>query len=173
MKTLQGLSHKVLSELFLYNPDSGHLTRRVSVQGRGKKCLTGSVVGSVDGKGYLHVMVKGRFVRLHRLIFFLLNGYVPKYIDHRDGNRLNNRKTNLRHATVQQNMGNFKVPRHNTSGFRGVSKNSRSGKWHAQIKINGKQTYLGRFDTPEDAARRYDRAALEHFKEFARINYAG
>lgn len=170
--TLRELSHSYLASLFIYDPVSGVVARRVGVQGRGDKCKAGMTVGSVDGKGYLHVMVQGKFIRLHQLIFFLMCEYVPPLIDHRDGNRLNNRWENLRSANKLQNAGNCKVHSHNASGLRGVSKNSGSGKWHAQIKLNGKQTYLGRFDTPEDAARRYDAAAIVHFGAFARTNYA-
>jgi hypothetical protein len=98
------------------------------------------------------------------------HGYLPAEIDHRNRDKVDNRIENLRPATSSQNKGNIGLLRTNRSGYRGVSLNSRSGKWHAQIKINGKQTYLGRFDTPEQAALRYNEAARQHFGEFAHLN---
>lgn len=169
--TLQGFSHALLSSLFDYDPLTGVVTRRVSVSGRGTKCQAGSEVGSVDGKGYLHVMVRGKFIRLHRLAFFLAYKRTPDLIDHVDCDRVNNRLVNLRPSNPTRNAGNARKCANNKSGFRGVSQNSRSGKWHAQIKLNGKQTYLGRFDSPQDAAVRYNLAAVKHFGESARLNH--
>jgi len=166
--TLQGFEREYLFALFSYDPETGEITRRI---GRSNK-PEGSIVGTEDGKGYLHVSICKKFVRLHRLAYFLHTGETPGSIDHRDRNRKNNAFYNLRPATRKDNAGNSGLLPHNTSGFRGVSKNSHSGKWHAQIKLKGKQTYLGRFDTPEEAARCYDRAAKQHFGEFATTNYA-
>lgn len=102
---------------------------------------------------------------LHRLL-------LPdaKEIDHRDGNGLNNRRANLRAATSSQNKAN-KVKRGNTSSvFKGVSWHKRGKKWQTQIKSNGKNIHLGYFVSELDAARAYNKAALKHFKEFARLN---
>lgn len=170
MATLQGFTRSYLASLFAYDPLTGVVTRKVFRNHKGAKA--GDVAGSVDGKGYLHVSVDGVFIRLHRLAYFIATGKVPTRIDHKDRNKQNNALVNLRPCVCSQNSGNSGLARHNTSGFRGVSMNSHSRKWHAQIKVNGKQTYLGRFDTPEEAARRYDVAAREHFGEFATLNYA-
>lgn len=161
---------KILRHLFEADADRGVLIRKVT---RAPNARAGALVGSVDGRGYLHVTIGKSIYRVHRIIFFLHYGYDPDtHIDHIDGDRLNNRPSNLRPATDQQNAGNvLRSFRHNTSGFRGVSRNSKTGKWHAQIKLFGKQTYLGRFDTPEEAARCYDAAARKHFGAFARLNH--
>lgn len=167
---LQGFTREYLSGLFAYDPDTGIVTRKVQRAHQ----FAGSVVGSKDGKGYLHVNLDGVFIRLHRLIWFIETGSVPpKGIDHEDTVRTNNRWSNLRLTDQKGNNGNFVVAGHNTSGYRGVSKNGRSGQWHAQIKIDGKQTYLGRSSTPEMAALIYNAAALDHFGEFARFNLIG
>lgn len=92
-------------------------------------------------------------------------------VDHRNGDSLDCRRSNLRLATRQQNMCNMRRPSHNTSGFKGVAK-AMSGRWRAFIKINRKQLHLGVFDRKRDAAKAYDRAALEHFGEFANLNFA-
>lgn len=158
-----------LRELFEVDVDTGTVTRRVT---RAHNALAGDVVGTKDGKGYLHVHIEGRFYRLHRISYYMHYGVDPgAHIDHINGDRTDNRPSNLRPATNQQNAGNVtRMFRHNTSGYRGVSLNRKTGKWHAQIKLFGKQTYLGRFDTPEDAAEVYAAAADKHFGEFARAH---
>lgn len=165
---LQGFTREYLLQLFSYDPETGAITRRIARS----NMPAGALVGTGDGKGYLHVSIAKKFVRLHRLAYFLHTGETPRGVDHKDRNRRNNAFSNLRPATCTDNAGNSGVLPQNTSGFRGVSRNTRSGKWHAQIKLQGKQTYLGRFDTPEEAARCYDIAAREHFGGFATTNYA-
>jgi len=159
----------LLRELFVLDAETGVLRRKVT---RAHNAVAGQVVGSKDSKGYLHVNIVGRLYRVHRIVFFLHYGYDPDTrLDHIDCNRLNNRPENLRSATDQQNAGNvLRLFQHNTSGYRGVSLNQRSGKWHAQIKLFGKQTYLGRFDTPEEAAASYNEAARKHFGGCVRIS---
>jgi hypothetical protein len=160
---LQGFTYEELSAAFAYNPLTGVVVRLGFRPGP---------VGTVDGKGYLHVSFHHKFIRLHRLGWFLVHRSTPPDgIDHEDRNKQNNVLKNLRPCTCKQNAGNSGMHKHNTSGLRGVSKNSRSGMWHAQIKLDGKQTYLGRFNAPEDAARCYDAAARKHFGAFATVNY--
>lgn len=157
---------KFLKYLFRLDPETGVLVRNVT---RAPNAQKGDIVGSVDGKGYLHVNICGGFYRVHRIVFLLHYGYEPPaHIDHIDGNRKNNIPANLRPATDQQNAGNTAPPRHNTSGFKGVYRHSRGQKWCAQIKRNGETVYLGWFDTPEDAHQAYAAAAKEHFGEYAR-----
>ena len=156
-----------LKRILHYDPSTGVFTNRVY---RSSRSLAGQVIGTVDGKGYLHTIIEQKIYRLHRLAWLYMTGDVPVHVDHRDRNKQNNAWGNLREATCSQNAGNSGMHSHNKSGFRGVSHNTRSGKWHAQIKIKGKQTYLGRFDTPEEAAVCYNKAAEEHFGEFATTN---
>ena len=166
METLQGFTWEFLNSLFYY--DEGLVRRKVK---RGPR-MPHAVVGSVDGKGYLHVNVEGKFVRLHKLIYFLHHKAVPQEVDHKDRNRRNNLIDNLRGATRQQNSGNIGMFRHNTSGFKGVVYIKKKNKWDARIKINGKQVYLGRRSSAAEAALLYEAAARQHFGEFVGKNHA-
>lgn len=106
---------------------------------------------------------------MHRVILGLGYGD-PQLTDHVDGNGLNNTRANLRIATHAENSHNYKRPRTNRSGFKGVSWSKAHRKWRAQIKVNGKDIHLGYFRSPVEAARAYDVAALKYHGEFARTN---
>lgn len=97
-------------------------------------------------------------VRLHRRILQVdgLKGFV---IDHINGNFLDNRRCNLRLCTQRQNVWNTGLRKNNKTGFLGVR--LQNGKYRAQIQHFGMYFYLGRFETPEEAACAYDRKALE------------
>lgn len=159
------ISQERLKQLFDYV--DGDLVWKVY---RSVKAVPGQVAGSVNARGHINVQADGKMYALHQLVYLYHHGMIPEEIDHIDRNKLNNRIENLRPCTSSQNKGNIQLLSNNVSGYRGVSLNSRSQKWHAQIKIHGKQTYLGRFDTPREAAVRYNEAAVKHFGEFAFLN---
>jgi len=94
------------------------------------------------------------------------------YVDHRNGDGLDNRRANLRQATHAQNMGNRRMAKNNKSGFKGVSWNASRRCWCACIGVAGKVRHLGGFRNAEDAARAYDAAAVAVWGEFARINFS-
>lgn len=104
-------------------------------------------------------------VYLHR---FILNAPDGTVVDHKNGDGLDNRRSNLRLANRSLNRMNTPFTR-SPSGFKGVS---RAGeKWDAYITKDGKTTYLGRFKTAELAARAYDQKARELFGDFAHTNF--
>lgn len=103
---------------------------------------------------------------MHRVVMKLPNGN-GLFVDHINGDGLDNRKSNLRVCTHSQNVMNQKRRNDNTSGYKGVSWNS--GAWVATISINRKQTCIGRFPTPAEAYEAYCKAAKEHHGEFARM----
>lgn len=111
-----------------------------------------------------------KMLRMHRVI---AGATSEVKIDHHDGNGLNNTRINLRPATQRQNSYNKRKGPRNTSGFKGVTRHRRDEVWQAAIGLNGKVKYLGSFHVPEDAARAYDKAASEHFGEFAALNFPG
>lgn len=88
--------------------------------------------------------------------------------DHRNGNGLDNCRSNLRVATYSQNNANTSTRRHSKTGYKGVSKIS-PNRWAARISIDGKQKLIGRYSSPEEAHEAYCAAAIEHFGEFARF----
>jgi len=92
--------------------------------------------------------------------------------DHRDGDGLNNRRSNLRPCTPAQNKRNArKCARPCTSMYKGVRFHKNRGLFEASVYADGKRTYLGAFSHEDDAAWAYDSAALELHGEFARINF--
>lgn len=92
-------------------------------------------------------------------------------IDHKDRNRLNNQRENLRSATGSQNCANVGLRKDSSTGYKGVSFNKQTQKYQTRIEINGKRISLGYYFYAENAAQVYDRAAIELFGEFAYTNF--
>lgn len=88
-------------------------------------------------------------------------------VDHINRNSLDNRKKNLRFATLAENRRNFTKK---TSKYIGVWKNRAGGKFHAKMKLMGKRLHFGSFNTEEEAAIAYDKAAKKYYGEFATLN---
>lgn len=110
-------------------------------------------------------------IYMHREIVVVPNG---KMVDHKDGNKLNNRKANLRICTATDNLrnkGRVVYRNRGSSKYKGVSWYKRDHKWMAQLRVKGKHIHLGYFDNEEQAAIAYDSAAKKHFGEFANINF--
>ena len=104
-----------------------------------------------------------KILKLHH---FLTGG--QKWIDHHNGDSLDNRKENLRPCSPKQNSQNQKLRKDSTTGYKGVTKHY--NKFRAQIFVEGKKKYLGLFATAELAAHAYNAAAREYFGDFALLN---
>jgi hypothetical protein len=132
----------------------------------------GSKAGSLRNDGYVGIFVKGTYYFAHRIVWEMFNGEIPTglVIDHIDGNRANNRIENLRLCTFQQNHFNRGKQSNNKSGFKGVSWHKQKQKWVAQIKIDGRNKFLGFFTDPVKAYEKYCEVALERYGEYARID---
>jgi hypothetical protein len=109
---------------------------------------------------------KRKCVYLHRM---LVDADPGVQVDHRSLNTLDNRKSNLRSATVMQNAYNRRVRSDSESGVKGISLHKRSGRWTAKIRADGKYFYIGCFPTAEAAAFAYQGAALLLHGEYARF----
>ncbi|MGZ8188476.1 MAG: HNH endonuclease, partial [Methylosarcina sp.] len=150
--------------LFDYDSVTGDLIWKVCAPTSPKK--PGDVAGCINGQGYRHVRIAGVKYKSSRLVWIWHHGEIPDgvEIDHEDRDRANDRIENLRQATSGQNSANTKRKK-NQSGLRGVYKNG--NKFQAKIRVDGNQTYLGSFDTPEAAHAVYLEAAKKAFGEFA------
>ena len=91
-------------------------------------------------------------------------------VDHKDGNTLDNRKSNLQIITMQQNQFKKRKQKNNTSGYRGVYKIARCNKWMSEIKCDGIKYVLGRFYSKDEAAFVYNKMAVKLFGRFAVLN---
>ena len=97
---------------------------------------------------------------------FETKSFPKKFLDHKDGNRLNNKFSNLREVTKKQNNENRGKQKNNKTGFKGVCLNARLQKYVAQIQHNGNTVYLGVFKTPQEASLVYQSAAKELFSHY-------
>jgi hypothetical protein len=107
-------------------------------------------------------------VHMHRVI---MNTPLGQEVDHIDRNGCHNWQENMRNCEKGQNQMNQSKRSDNTSGFKGVSWHKQRQKWNAKIYIKGKHKSLGLYQTPEEAARAYDRAAEKFFREYAFLNF--
>jgi hypothetical protein len=126
---------------------------------------------SAGSKKYLghNFKSKGKrsYIHLHR---FIMQAPPGTYVDHINGDTLDNRKANLRLCTNAENVRNAKKKSGvHSSAYKGVCTN-KHGKWVAQITVNYKNHYLGTFETEEQAHSAYCEAATKHFGEFARFS---
>ena len=125
--------------------------------------------GRPAGKMYAYTQISRKTVYLHR--FVLAPMPFRALVDHRNGDSLDCRKSNLRIATGTLNNANAKVAV-GISGYRGVHRSSRKDSaWRAVIEVGGRVTRITGFRNPEDAARAYDELARVHFGEFATLNF--
>jgi len=160
-----------IKENLSYDSETGNLFWTTpSHYGRRTKGPT----GSPDGNGYLctKIWLKGKrfYYRNHRVVWFLNYGSVPDLLDHIDGDRLNNRVENLRPATNSLNARNSVV--YGKINYKGVY--LYKGKYRSRSNQDGKQLHLGWFETPEEAARAYDKFIEEELtpleRQFAKTN---
>jgi len=148
-----------LQKLLAYDDATGTFTRR----------RNGRIVGRVDRTGRVQISAYCRMYYAHRLAWYFAKGTWPTgTIDHIDGNPLNNRISNLREATISQQVANQRRRTKHGVGLKGVSYHKQARKFQASIKVDWRSIYLGLFGTPEAAHGAYLIAAQKHFGQFAR-----
>ena len=153
-----------LGEVLNYDKETGVFTWKVSPRNR---TLPGDIAGRKNTNGYLIVTVDQQTVRLHRVAWALTHGRWPEAdIDHINGVRDDNRLDNLREATRGQNCQNTGRRTDNSSGVKGVHLRKDTGKYSASIMVDGKTSYLGSFDTLEEAkmAREQEEVKLHAYR---------
>jgi hypothetical protein len=128
---------------------------------------------AIGANGYVHNSSRTQRDYLHRIIMSkILDRQLGKseFVDHINGNRIDNRRSNLRLCTSAENLRNTGVHPKSTTGYKGVKWDNKRGVWYSSISIKGKTKYLGSYTNPVDAARAYDNAAIEASGEFAKTN---
>lgn len=105
--------------------------------------------------------------RMHRVI---INTPEGMHTDHINGDKLDNRRENLRVCTRSENMANCGLKKSNKSGYKGVHWSKNNKNWRVQIRKDGKYVYQRYFHNILDAARAYNKVALKYHGEFARLN---
>jgi hypothetical protein len=165
------LTQQRLRQLFRYNANTGRFTWKVSRSTAKRGDVAGRVYTWRNGKRYRHIQIDGLSYAAHRLAFFWMTGCWPlAEIDHKDGDGANNRWENLRLASSAENKANSRIRKNSTTGFKGAQFHRRTGRYDAAIKVNGRNIYLGRFHTPEDAHLAYIQAAMTYFGEYAKFD---
>ena len=108
---------------------------------------------------------ENRVVSMHQEV------YGEKFVDHKNGNTLDNRRSNLRKCDPSSNGANAPLSRRNKSGYKGVTWDTARNRWTVGIVVRRHRKFLGRFLSLQEAASAYDEAAVKYFGEFARINH--
>ncbi len=146
------LTAQRLREVFNYDSETGVFTHLAG----NHKSKPGSVAGTTNNAGYLVIYIDAHLYLAHRLAWLFAYGEWPEHlIDHINMDRLDNRLANLRNASKSLNAQNQRDAnsRNKESGLMGVSRNH--GRWKARLQLDGKQVFLGSFDTPEEAHQAY------------------
>jgi hypothetical protein len=150
-----------------YNAETGEFTWLDDFNAKRVGRRAGTTIGS---KGYRTITIKKRRYYEHRIAWYMMTGNDPTglEIDHINGDKSDNRFSNLRMATCQQNRVNCGLSANNTSGYKGVTKNRKA--WITSIMKDRQYVYIGSFETPEEAAKAYDAKAVELFGDYALTN---
>jgi hypothetical protein len=109
----------------------------------------GTKAGVYHSSGYRVVRIQGKRYKVHRIIFTLHHGYTPNFVDHIDGDPLNNKIEKLRECNHNQNMHNRKISSNNKSGIKGIIWDKSSKKWWPQLMVNSKRLKLGKYNDLE------------------------
>jgi hypothetical protein len=154
------------AECLRYEPETGHLYWIV----RNSNFIDMAMPAGCPMKnGYRKVMVGNKQLYAHHIAWWFIHGEWPQQqVDHINGNRLDNRASNLRLATQEQQNFNGKLFKNNKCGVKGVCLNKRNGKWRAHIVVQKKQLRLGEFRSIEEARVARLRAEALHCGEYAR-----
>lgn len=163
------MSLELIRDYLSYDPETGVFRWAAKPRGRGYPYRVGDEAGTIDVRGYRVIRFRGVLYYAHRLAWFFAHGTMPERIDHRNCVKSDNRISNLRLATQQQNAANSNTK--NRKKARGAYFRRNKGKWQGAIGLNGRFIHLGYFETEKDAAIAYDAAAVHHFGEFAHLNF--
>lgn len=160
------LSQIKLKSVLYYSPITGLFTWRSCSSTRMK---VGDVAGSQSAAGYIKIKIEGELYYAHRLAWLYMYGVWPTHqIDHKNGIRHDNKRSNLRQATALENQMNRAVRSNSSSGKKCVSRDAKRNKWVVQPVLGGQRYYLGRFHSVEEASLVYGEFARNHHGLFYR-----
>jgi hypothetical protein len=158
------LSRRTLRKYLRYNPSTGEFTWKVARPG----VLAGTPAGAKSAGGYTSISLNDVQYKAHRLAFLYMTGKWPKEdVDHINNRKQDNRWSNLRAATRQQNLMNMSPHSDSASGRKGVSWDKSAKSWRARIMFGGKPFDLGLHISIDDAAKAYQKAAKKLFGDYA------
>jgi len=164
VKNRNDITQEYLKSILHYDPLTGIFTWIKHYFKR----LVGKQAGGIKQDGYRNIKINNKEYMSARLACLYMKGRWPlEEMDHKDTNRANDKWENLREATRAENTRNRNAKITSLIGLKGVKLTS-SGKYEAAIRRNESYKYLGTFDTPEEAAEAYGKAATEAYGEFAR-----
>ena len=145
MIDIYSFNQNLIQYLFIY--ENGELYWKISPKIGVRK---GDQAGYIEPRGYRVIKILGQKYKAHQLVFLYHYGYIPKFIDHINNNKIDNRIENLREATRAQNNQNAVIRKDNKCGVKGVCYDKKTKKWLAQLQHN-KQKIREKYDTFEEA----------------------
>jgi|688.fasta_scaffold917170_2 hypothetical protein len=158
------ITQEYLNSILNYDEFTGELTWKVR---KGTRALIGSVAGTLDNTGYIHITIDKKVYQYHRIIWMYVYGKFPsEFLDHINNDKTDNRLQNLREATRAQNALNRGKQSNNATGYIGVYWHTQSKKYRAKCTYNGVRHHLGSFNTAEEASEVYNTFTKSLYKEF-------
>ncbi len=154
-----------------YDADSGILTwkyrpRLVDKAKAWNRRYSGTAITSLNGHGYVQLSIHKRKFEAHRIVWLWIHGKLPDgNIDHINGDKTDNRISNLREASVSQNAWNMRKKKE--SGLRGASIHTQTGRWQSHLCLNGEHVFLGLFGSEAEAHEAYKRASIKYHGEYS------
>lgn len=163
------LTQERLKELLKYDSTTGSIIW-VAKPCKHNSVKIGQTAGYVNNNGYRMIKIKGNLYCAHRLAWLYVHGEFPRLsIDHINGNKADNKLSNLREASYEENVHNSAKRSGCTSQYKGVHWDKHMQKWRARIVIDKKPRCLGFYDTEEEAHLVWVVAAKEHHKGFVNL----
>jgi hypothetical protein len=162
------MTQELAKILWTYYPEIGEFRWNKKPRYQTEAGDLAGCISSGRHMGYRIIRFAGRGYKASRLAVLYMTGKWPlKVVDHINNDRADDRWENIRQATQTLNHGNRRKASNNTSGYKGVSRSAKDGKFYAYIQFNKKSRNLGGYSTAEEAKAVYDREARIIFGEFA------
>jgi hypothetical protein len=148
------ITQEYLKSVLYYNQDTGNFVWIKKENSKSTRIKIGEIAGCIDNNGYRIIRISGKGYKSHRLAWLYIYGNLPfKMIDHINGNKIDNRISNLREVSNKENQLNQN--RHRLGSLPGAIFRKKSNKWQSYINLNNKFKHLGYFNTELEAHEKY------------------